>query len=804
MSEKDENAVPTDEYPETEEIVEAISPSTEQVETPEATAPTQIAQPAPLVAQPAAPVATAPSATPAPSEPNPWEKDWSKHAKQTEAPAEAKGQAAPWEKNWQEPEKKDAPKEEDAGKKWAEEHPVLGRVASALHGAGELIPGREKLSAGLHALTEGGPGDFSEKYERAKRAQERAGKALSEAYPMTHFAGSIAPMLTPIGAETMLAGEGAVGRGIGKILPSLSPTARTMAGVSGFGGAYGAAQGAAEGDTADERLEGALTGAGIGAALGPVGAGIGKVGRSIFGPLGKTATQEAAEELGVKAPRFVTSESPIQHMFGAHTQAIPIVGSKLTEATKDLNKQLGDKILSIAGSTEPMHKVAGEKIRSGINKWIGPESKKQINELYDDVASTFKNTDEKNTLSETQKAYNNLYYERDAANLEDIISPTMSIVKKAIDNPDGLTFNGLQRLRQEVGDLMHNPQEIVSRKLKGAELKRLYAGLSEDLKLAAEKQGGPEGLAAFKKAENEYKIANAKRSLLNKIVGSGDIRYSDEEIFDNLAQLARGRRGDARRLELAKETLSPNDWNHVTSNLIHHIGQTGDEFSKEFSPAKFLTEYSKFSPEGKNAMFGPPGSGYRDNLDKIALLSKGIGEAGSHLNTSKTAHVNETMKMLGKLGAIVGGGAVVGHQAGQDPSTIAGEIGGTLGTGWVLASLLASPRGTFALREWLDKATPSAGKAITDEVARITGHAPKAIKYGIQSRLTDNMGKREERASGGKVGKRDYPAKRLTRLEKAAQRAHNQIALETKPLLDQPDEQIAHALEIASKTPGVL
>jgi hypothetical protein len=56
---------------------------------------------------------------------------------------------------------------------------------------------------------------------------------------------------------------------------------------------------------------------------------------------------------------------------------------------------------------------------------------------------------------------------------------------------------------------------------------------------------------------------------------------------------------------------------------------------------------------------------------------------------------------------------------------------------------------------------------------------------------------REERASGGKVGKKDYPAKRLTRLERAARKAHNQIALETKPLMSRPDEQIVQALEIA-------
>jgi hypothetical protein len=58
---------------------------------------------------------------------------------------------------------------------------------------------------------------------------------------------------------------------------------------------------------------------------------------------------------------------------------------------------------------------------------------------------------------------------------------------------------------------------------------------------------------------------------------------------------------------------------------------------------------------------------------------------------------------------------------------------------------------------------------------------------------------RGEYASGGKVGKRDYPAKRLSRMEKAVKRAQDAIALETKPLMDKPDEQIAQALEIAKE-----
>ena len=54
---------------------------------------------------------------------------------------------------------------------------------------------------------------------------------------------------------------------------------------------------------------------------------------------------------------------------------------------------------------------------------------------------------------------------------------------------------------------------------------------------------------------------------------------------------------------------------------------------------------------------------------------------------------------------------------------------------------------------------------------------------------------REERKAGGRV----YPAKRLNLLEKAAMRAHKELAESSKPLMDMPDEHIAHGLNMAQK-----
>jgi hypothetical protein len=69
----------------------------------------------------------------------------------------------------------------------------------------------------------------------------------------------------------------------------------------------------------------------------------------------------------------------------------------------------------------------------------------------------------------------------------------------------------------------------------------------------------------------------------------------------------------------------------------------------------------------------------------------------------------------------------------------------------------------------------------------------KMIQRGLYQ-PSETRPQREEYKRGGKVG---YPAKKLSPIEKAAAKAYNEIANETKPLMELPDEHIAHALNMA-------
>ena len=70
----------------------------------------------------------------------------------------------------------------------------------------------------------------------------------------------------------------------------------------------------------------------------------------------------------------------------------------------------------------------------------------------------------------------------------------------------------------------------------------------------------------------------------------------------------------------------------------------------------------------------------------------------------------------------------------------------------------------------------------------------------IMQQLAGSYGARQNRASGGKIDKRDYPAKRLTRMEKALKRAQTALAEETKPIMKMPDHHVAQVLEQAKES----
>ena len=188
--------------------------------------------------------------------------------------------------------------EEGMREKAKENKGYLPQVGAFVTGLGQSIPFSKDIAAGLNVARSelgGHPagvpseGTLGEKFEAAKRTQEKAQKVLGEEYPWTQGAGvatGIGAQIAAPGTRALAAAERAAAELAGEAVPAaVAPIARGAVHV-GSGAGVGAAYGAGEGVTPEERAQNALIGAGVGAAGSALAPVAGVIGRPIGKRLG--------------------------------------------------------------------------------------------------------------------------------------------------------------------------------------------------------------------------------------------------------------------------------------------------------------------------------------------------------------------------------------------------------------------------------------------------------------------------------------------------------------------------------------
>lgn len=209
-----------------------------------------------------------------------------------------------------------------------------------------------------------------------------------------------------------------------------------------------------------------------------------------------------------------------------------------------------------------------------------------------------------------------------------------------------------------------------------------------------------------------------------------------------------------------------------------------------------------------------------DMIDNAILETASTGSGGNINNKLKQAIKNIIKENKRKPGGwtpdeLAAMRAVVEPSAGRDLARLAGKLGyGGNGLHMLLELGAVAHNPKFApliaggqlAKTYADRATAAAvddllelirvgGKRSNMPKKNVTGGV-KAKNVGVGATLgVTQPWEREERKAGGRV----YPAKRLNLLEKAALRAHKELADSSKPLMDMPDEHIAHGLNMAQK-----
>jgi hypothetical protein len=572
------------------------------------------------------------------------------------------------------------------------------------------------------------------------------------------------------------------------------------------GAAVGAISGASEGDTLTERAKGALVGGVSGGVLGSVLGNIFK-GRS-------PETQQAIEQaksMGIDIPYYAATPSLGVHSATNVVKNIPVVGTPVEEAAEKTISQMG-KAADNLGGISP--EAAGTIFGDALKKWIRTDSEKIADQYYTAV-SNHMDPNILTPLDNTAKTVSDIMARRAEAAIPGS-SGASKMVLPAIQTPDGLSYAGIKNLRTFVRENLDTG--ILPADVSGSELKQIYGALSADLDAAAKNAGGQYGQELHNKANEIYRALSAKREALTPLIGGNAASASPENVFSNILNAASSRPGssDLSLLRQAKSVMSPDEWSKASSGAIAQMGRDADG---NFSPARFMgpNGFNKFSPEGKDILFGPTGTPMRDGLETLANVSRQFKAVQKYANTSGTAHGVVGVEMLKAL-------------ANEPISIIAQGLGGRQ-----VAQMLSNPATTQALGNWslaylqnlrnapitsalglasegTARGSLAALKAATQNLATIhakeTGQAAAGLTKGIWGPVASQLGYkgddamlpdqgRIQRKSGGRIQSgHQHLVDRLFRLGEQAKKTEK---AHTEPLLNLPDETVAKALDVAQR-----
>lgn len=679
-----------------------------------------------------------------------------------------------------------------------QQDPSLKRQFGAFAtGAGEAIPFAQDIAAAIRARPkEGAEGTFEERFSREKQRQMEASRVLGEEYPLTHMAGTA----TSIGTQ-LLAPE------FGLVRAGMTTPAKILAGST-----EGALYGLGEGVTPEERLQSAVKGAGLGAgAMGAI-----------------SAAEKGLQAAGAGARRLVSSpqaqaERGVEEAIKTDVRRGT---DRLTQAEIDEAVRRGQPILPVDVGG---HTLAGE-LRRATN--VSPEAE----------AAIYAPLKERNLQQQSryeQHLQGMMGHDLNAAGMQEDLREIARGINRpayraAYDSP-----NAQNIWNEELANLVNAPavKSAIGPALTKAENK---AVLGEAPKIESPftvdsagnvsmEPGRPHSLEFWDNVKQamDDKIGALKRAgdsswvdinkIKNKLVASLDktvpeyakarsgaaMMFGADNAFDAGLQFLGTRSTlNASKLKKAVESMKPNE-----REVFAH-GVAADMLAK-IKNRKERSDISKMfdSPEERQKIsmaLGPERTSQFEAFHRVEnIMDRAYQAVVSNSTTAKQYLRSQEKGLPGKLlsrlpymGGEAGVAGAVSHSLSGAFMPVLLDLAGTT------VKHVADKRQMAAV-EKLGEMLVSPDPAIRQQVINMIANKPSAIQKlrNIDSffrRATVVGGveaPREERKAGGRV----YPAKRLTLLERAALKAHKELSESSKPLMDMPDEHIAHELHAAKE-----
>lgn len=320
---------------------------------------------------------------------------------------------------------------------------------------------------------------------------------------------------------------------------------------------------------------------------------------------------------------------PVADKLGAAVSHIPGGHKPFVDAaarTQEGFEQAAQLASSSASKSSPVAVAdAGDTAKTAITNYIAPSSAggklaTQVDKAYAKVDPLISPTATQ-PLTETMKAATQIQQDF-AATKRPGLSPIVQQIAHAVTDPAGLTYKGIKDLRSEIGDAIGKGsfRDKMLSNLEVGDLKRIYGGLTEDLKSLIQASGGKKAVGLWEKANTVAGDRAEKVKQLATIIGSET--RSEEKIYQTVINMAGSTStADIKKLALARKAMGAVAWRDVSSAAINELGYVRTGNAREFSIDKFMKDYGKFSDAGKNIVFGE-GTPHRIALDNLVKIGE--------------------------------------------------------------------------------------------------------------------------------------------------------------------------------------
>jgi hypothetical protein len=212
--------------------------------------------------------------------------------------------------------------------------------------------------------------------------------------------------------------------------------------------------------------------------------------------------------------------------------------------------------------------------------------------------------------------------ENDLAAISNIINPTTG---KGFTGPTAGTmpYESARKLRSFIGDKITNRNLIDE--LPIAELKRIYATLSDDIFSAVEATGNPQAVSAARRADNYWKSFIKRTELIDRVINKAG---GGEKIWKAVTS---GTKEGATTLRGVMQSVPTKVKRQLTASIVQKMGRsTSGQQNVDatvFSIHKFLTEWNNLSEPARRILFGSHvGPNFNKDMKAIANVSLNIRE----------------------------------------------------------------------------------------------------------------------------------------------------------------------------------